>query len=109
MSSVFLTIVFSVDGVVCDVTVSVMCFNSTIYLGWNEHIFLNEEHFPPFLVLIVVENELQPEIKRHLFASSVCVRFRKQHQPSVLINVQKFQSLGACVKSHHYAGSAKKF
>ena len=77
MSSMFLTIVFSVGGVP-DLTASVMCFCSTSHLGWNEHIFLNE-HFPPFLVLVVVENESQPEIKINLFASSVCVRFKKQH------------------------------
>jgi hypothetical protein len=79
MSSMFLTTAFSVDGVVPDVTASVMCVYSAIYLGWNECIFLNEEHFPPFLVLIVVENESQPEIKINLFSSSVCVRFKKQH------------------------------
>jgi len=49
MSSVFLTSAFSVDGIVPDLTAIVMCFCSTICLGWNEHIFLNEEHFPTFL------------------------------------------------------------
>ena len=48
MSSVFVTVVFNVDGVVRDVTASVVCVCSAIHLGWNEHIFLNEEHFPPF-------------------------------------------------------------
>jgi hypothetical protein len=57
-----------------DLTASVMCFCSTIHLGWNEHIFLNEEHFPPSLVLIVVENEPQPEIKINLkvFLTNKC-------------------------------------
>ena len=49
MSSAFLTLAFSVDGVVRDLTAIVMCFCSTIHLGWNEHIFLNEEQFPSFL------------------------------------------------------------
>jgi hypothetical protein len=78
MSSVFLTIVFSVHGVVPDLTASVTHFYSTIRFGCSEHIFLNEEHFPPFLVLIVVENESQPEIEINVFASSVCITFRQE-------------------------------
>jgi hypothetical protein len=77
MSSMFLAIVFSVDGGVPDLTAGAMCFCSTIHLGWNEHMFLNEEHFPPFLVLIVLENESQPQIKINLSASSICVRLKK--------------------------------